>query len=206
MPFSEFILFLSITLVVSASPGPVMLSCMSNGARYGIAKSLQGMLGASLGNIFLVGLSALGIGLIVSSNDVLFNVIKWLGALYLIYLGIEMIRQPVLNNGANDKMATRSGALWLSAFFIAVSNPKGLIYFGALFPQFVHYDQPLVMQFALLTATFLITDLLWMLIYAAAGYKIMAWLKTPKHQMLFNTLSGLALIIAGLVLAATGKN
>src|SRR5688500_7260540 len=96
MSVANFPLFLSITFLVSASPGPVMLACMSNGARYGIARALEGMMGASLGNLCLVALSALGLGLIISSNDVLFFAIKWLGAIYLIYLGVQMIRRPQL--------------------------------------------------------------------------------------------------------------
>lgn len=184
-----------------------MLSCMSNGGRYGLAKSLAGMAGASLGNLVLVILSALGLGLLVSSNDILFSAIKWLGALYLIYLGVQIIRQPVLlaSEPGQQPGQTRHSLL-LSAFLIAISNPKGLIYFAALFPQFIHYEQPLLWQFTLLTVTFLLTDLLWMLVYAAAGHRIMAWLKTPRHQALFNIFSGLSLIIVGLLLAATGKH
>lgn len=206
MSIAEFTLFLSITFIVSVSPGPVMLLCMSNGGRYGLAKSFPGMVGASLGNLVLVSLSALGLGLLVSSNDFLFGAIKWLGALYLIYLGVQIIRQPAQSGSPGQSHAASHRSLWLSAFFIAISNPKALVYFAALFPQFIHYEQPLLWQFSLLTATFLLTDLCWMLVYAAAGQRIMAWLKTPRHQTIFNTLSGLVLIVVGLLLAATGKN
>jgi homoserine/homoserine lactone efflux protein len=207
MPIANFTLFLSITFIVSASPGPVMLSCMSNGGRYGVSKALEGMLGASLGNLFLVGLSALGLGLIVNNNDFLFNTLKWLGALYLMILGIQLIRQPVAAYDIDNNSPTnKSPSLWLNSFIIAVSNPKGLIYFGALFPQFITYHQPLIIQFSLLTLTFLITDLLWMLAYAAAGQKIMGWLTKPTHQTLFNIITGAMLIAAGLFMALTGKS
>lgn len=206
MSIADFTLFLSITFVVSASPGPVMLSCMSNGGRYGMAKAIEGMVGASLGNLCLVALSAIGLGLIVSSNDLLFNSIKWLGAFYLGYLGIQLIRQPAVRVELGNATANPSRAIWLSSFLIAVSNPKGFIYFGALFPQFIDYDHPLTLQFGLLTITFLLTDMLWMLAYAALGKQIMTWLKTPKHQKLFNITSGLALMIAGLLVAITGKH
>jgi homoserine/homoserine lactone efflux protein len=206
MPITNFTLFLSITLIVSASPGPVMLSCMSNGARYGIATAFQGMLGASLGNLCLVMLSALGLGLIVSNNDFLFNAIKWLGAFYLMYLGIQLIRQPVmLLNPENATAINKHQSVWLSSFFIAISNPKGLIYFGALFPQFITYSHPLAPQYGVLTMVFLVSDLVWMFVYAAAGNTIMAWLKTPRHQNLFNALSGVILIAVGLLMALTGK-
>lgn len=184
-----------------------MLSCMSNGGRFGLAKSVAGMMGACLGNLVLVLLSALGLGLLVSSSDFLFSTIKWVGALYLIYLGVQIIRQPAPPPDIPaQQVQQHQRSLWLSSFFIAISNPKGLIYFGALFPQFIHYEQPLLRQFSVLTVSFLLTDLFWMLVYAAAGQRIMTWLKTPRHQTIFNTLSGLVLIVVGLLLAATGKN
>ena len=205
MPITNFSLFLSITFVVSASPGPVMLTCMTNGGRLGLRKAFMGMLGASAGNLCLVALSALGLGLIVSQNDILFNILKWGGAAYLVFLGVQIMRSPIVleQQGALSVDSTKS--LWWNSFFIAVSNPKGLIYFGALFPQFIAYNQPLAAQFLVLTLTFLITDLVWMFIYAIAGNSIMRWLKTPTHQLWFNSLSGLVLIAAGVFMALSGK-
>jgi homoserine/homoserine lactone efflux protein len=208
---AQLSLFFSVTFIVSASPGPVMLSCMNNGARYGVAKSLEGMLGASLGNLFLVALSALGLGVVVYNNDFLFSLIKWLGAFYLIYLGIQTIRDTPVSTQAEQPVADQTNtviakqSLLVSSFFIAVSNPKGLIYFGALFPQFINYTQPLPQQLGVLIIGFLIMDFIWMLAYAAAGNKMMTWLKTPKHKVLFNTFSGLTLIVVGLLLAFSGK-
>jgi len=206
MPITNFSLFFSITFVVSASPGPVMLSCMSNGGRLGLRKAFSGMVGASLGNLVLVVLSAIGLGFIISQNDVLFTFLKWFGAAYLAFLGVQIIRTPLIHDNTPASSALSSSkSIWWSSFFIAISNPKGLIYFGALFPQFVNYQQPLALQFFILTVTFLITDLLWMLIYAIAGNKIMRWLKDPKYQRLFNSISGLVLIAAGIFMAFSGN-
>jgi homoserine/homoserine lactone efflux protein len=206
MPISNFSLFLSITFVVSASPGPVMLSCMSNGGRLGLRKAFAGMIGASLGNLSLVALSALGVGLIISQHDALFSFLKWFGAVYLIFLGVQIIRTPIVHENTPVSSArTSSKSIGWSSFFIAISNPKGLIYFGALFPQFINYQASLYLQFLVLTITFLITDLMWMLIYAIAGNKIMCWLKAPKHQALFNSISGLVLIAAGVFMALSGN-
>jgi homoserine/homoserine lactone efflux protein len=206
MPITNFSLFLSITFVVSASPGPVMLTCMTNGGRLGLRKAFVGMLGASAGNLCLVALSALGLGLIVSQNDILFNILKWGGAAYLVFLGVQIMRSPVVLEQQHGTLSVDSTkSLWWNSFFIAVSNPKGLIYFGALFPQFIAYHQPLAAQFLVLTLTFLITDLVWMFIYAIAGNSIMRWLKTPTYQLWFNSLSGLVLIAAGVFMALSGK-
>ncbi|RYY04937.1 MAG: LysE family translocator [Gammaproteobacteria bacterium] len=206
MPITNFSLFFSITFIVSASPGPVMLSCMTNGGRLGMRKAMAGMLGACAGNLVLVALSALGLGLIVSQNDLLFNIVKWGGAGYLAFLGVQIIRTPInIGQVETDTKIYSAKSVGWNSFFIAISNPKGLIYFGALFPQFINYHQPLVPQFLVLTLTFLITDFLWMFAYAIAGNKIMRWLKAPKHQLWFNTISGLILIAAGIFMALSGK-
>jgi homoserine/homoserine lactone efflux protein len=206
MPITNFTLFLFMTLVVSASPGPVMLSCMSQGARFGLVKAFEGMVGASLGNLCLAGLSVMGLGLIINSNDLLFGLIKWFGAFYLIVLGVQIIRQPsAIALNENNLAANHKQSIWLSSFIIAISNPKGFIYFGALFPQFINYNEPLAVQYGLLIIVFLLMDLVWMITYAAAGNKIMGWLKTPQHQHYFNTFSGVVLIAAGILMAVTGK-
>ena len=184
----------------------MMLSCMSNGGRYGVRKAFWGMLGGSLGNLVLMGFSALGLGLVVSQNAMIFNAVKWVGAAYLVWLGLHIIRTPVHFIEAQAITAYSSNrALLTSAFLVAISNPKGLIYFGALFPQFINYDQPLFIQLFILTCVFLATDLIWMFIYAAAGNKITLWLKTPKHQTWFNICSGAVLMSAGLIMAFSGR-
>jgi homoserine/homoserine lactone efflux protein len=205
MPITNFSLFLSITFIVSASPGPVMLSCMANGGRLGMRKAFLGMLGACGGNLLLVGLSVLGLGLMVSQNDTVFNIVKWVGAAYLAFMGWQIIRKPVNSDHLNTIEITSSKSVVLNSFLIAIGNPKGLIYFGALFPQFISYQEPIGSQFLILTITFLAIDLMWMFAYAIAGNKIMHWLKSAKHQMWFNTLSGFVLILAAIFMALSGK-
>lgn len=200
MPLEQLWLFTTITLVVSASPGPVMLACMIDAGRYGFAKSLYTMLGASVGNLVLMLLSALGLGLLVEQAEWIFHTIKWIGAAYLIYLGIQLALAPPLSIDIETRQI-RSSHLFSKAFIVAVTNPKGLIYFGALFPQFIDIQRSMPPQFALLTVIFLAMDLVWMGIYALGGRGIMRWLRSPKHQRWFNLISGGLLIAAGVALA-----
>ncbi|MCE3253529.1 MAG: homoserine lactone transporter [Cellvibrio sp.] len=202
MPLDQLWLFTTITLVLSASPGPVMLACMIDAGRYGFAKSLFTMLGASAGNLVLMLLSALGLGLLVEEAEWIFHTIKWIGAAYLVYLGIQLAFAPPLNVDLEARQI-RSSHLFGKAFVVAVTNPKGLIYFGALFPQFIDIHRSMPPQFALLTVIFLAMDFVWMSIYALGGRGIMHWLKSPEHQRWFNWISGGALILAGGVLAFT---
>jgi homoserine/homoserine lactone efflux protein len=200
MSLEQLWLFTSITLIVSASPGPVMLACMIDAGRYGFGKSLYTMCGATLGNLMLVFLSALGLGLLVEQAEWIFHTIKWIGAAYLVYLGIQLLRAKPLSMNMEAHTIRRQQLLSRS-FLIAVTNPKGLIYFGALFPQFIDIHQAMPPQFAQLTIIFLIMDLMWMCIYALGGRSIMRWLKSPEHQRWFNWISGGVLILAGTALA-----
>lgn len=200
MSIEQLWLFITLTFIVSASPGPVMLSCMADAGRFGFTKSLFTMLGASLGNLVLMLLSALGLGLLVEQAEWVFHSIKWLGAAYLVYLGVDLFRAPPYNWQEGPSPIRSSRLLWKS-LLVAITNPKGLIYFGALFPQFIDIQQSMPPQFALLTVIFLATDLLWMVIYALGGSAIMRWLKSPRHQRWFNRMSGVALIAAGVALA-----
>ncbi|HSC67881.1 MAG TPA: LysE family translocator [Cellvibrio sp.] len=200
MSLEQLWLFITVTLVISASPGPVMLSCMIDAGLYGFGKSLFTMLGASAGNMVLMLLSALGLGLLVEQAEWIFHLIKWIGAAYLVYLGIKLVNAPPLAIDT-DAQAIRGSHLFRKSFLVAVTNPKGLIYFGALMPPFIDINRAMPPQFALLTIIFLAMDLLWMAIYALGGRGIMRWLKTPQHQRWFNWISGGALILAGGALA-----
>lgn len=193
-------LFATLTLFVSASPGPVMLSCMADAARFGVRHSLFTMLGASGGNLFLMVLSALGLSLLVTQETWLFNTIKWIGALYLIYVGFTLCRaapSPI----TLVQQQVRRDRLFGKAFVIAVTNPKGLVYFGALFPQFIDMEKSIVSQCAVLSAIFLAMDLVWMLAYAFGGRILMRWMKAPEHQRWFNRVCGGALMVMGALLA-----
>ena len=202
MSLEQLWLFTTITLVLSASPGPVMLACMIDAGRYGFTKSTFTMLGASTGNLILMLLSALGLGLLVEQAEWIFHTIKWISAAYLVYLGIKLVLAPPLSIDTQARQI-RSSHLFRKSFIVALTNPKGLIYFGALMPPFIDVHKSMPPQFALLTIIFLAMDFIWMTIYAISGQSIMRWLKSPEHQRWFNWISGGALILAGGALAFT---
>lgn len=190
--------FLTLTLLLSASPGPVMINCMNDAAHYGLRQTFRAMLGVSLGNLTLILLSALGVALFLQKSPATLIWIQYLGGAYLIYLGVQLFRLSGINPGATKKF--QDSRLFLKGFLIAVTNPKGIIYFGALFPQFIHPSQNWAVQYAYLTLIFLCIDFCWMFIYAIAGKKIMLWIKSPLHHTVFNRICGGLLIVAGIIL------
>jgi homoserine/homoserine lactone efflux protein len=201
MPPDQLLVYLTVTFLVSISPGPVMLSAMANGGIYGVRHALWGMAGATFGNLILIALSAAGMALVLKSSDMLFRTIQWVGAAYLIWLGLKICLQPVDGEFVTGKASRDSGwKLFIKSVGIAVSNPKGLIYFGALFPQFISPTQALLPQLALLVSLFVVIDLISMLVYAKGGSFIVSWLHSPQHRRWFNRVAGGALMLAGLML------
>ena len=180
-----------------------MLLSMSNGINYGYLRSLAGMLGASFGNLILVAWTAVGIGVILDYQDSIFPILKWFGILYLSYLGgKEFFKKQDSGLGKLDNQhLSGTKKIFLRAFFVSLSNPKGLIYFIALFPQFVVPNESIVLQFSVLTLTFLVTDFLWMSIYAKGGTILANWLNAGGHGRKMRHLSAMLLIIAAIVLA-----
>ena len=197
---SNLWIFISLTFLVSASPGPAMLTCLADGARFGLKRCSYTMLGISAGNIILMLGSSLGLGLLIQQLPWLFDVIKWLGAAYLAYLGLSLAFSKTMPLDLSAIPAQRH-RLFSKALLVSLSNPKGLIYFGALFPQFINAEQSLAWQLVVLSIIFLSTDMLWMIIYAAGGRALIRWLESPLYQKIFNYGCGLALIMAAIALA-----
>jgi threonine/homoserine/homoserine lactone efflux protein len=203
MPIDQMLVFITVTLFVSASPGPVMLSTMANGGMYGVRHAAWGMAGATAGNLILIALSFIGMALILKNSTTLFRVLQWAGAAYLIWLGIKMYRQPIADDQSPiDAIRAKPWVLFLKSVGVALSNPKGLVYFGAFFPQFISLEYSLTHQLLLMVGAFVVIDVIWMLIYAQGGSFVAGWLRSPQQRRGFNRISGGALIGAGILMAA----
>jgi len=199
MPLDLLLTFLSVTFILSASPGPAMLSCMTDAAHYGVKKTFLNMLGISAGNILLILLSALGVAFFLQKFPEALIWIQYLGGIYLIYLGVQLFRRPMIDlTTVIDQ--PRDSHLFLKGFLIAATNPKGIVYFGALFPQFIQPPGNWVLQYVYLSLIVLLIDVGWMYSYAIAGKKIMQWIQSPQRQKKFNQITGSLLILAGLIL------
>ena len=208
MALETWILFVATAFVLSAIPGPIMILALTNGAQVGVRRTVCGILGTSSGNLLLMALSSVGLGALLYSSALAFALVKWLGAAYLIYLGIQLWRAPAVGIeapiAAAGAVRSKRG-LFLQSFFVAVSNPKGLIFFGALFPQFIQPGVSQGAQFAILSLTFLAIDCVWQLVYSVGGNRIVGWLKTPRQGRWFNRANGGVLIGTGLLLSTMRK-
>lgn len=196
------LLFSLVAFVGIATPGPTVLLALTNGSRVGVRAALAGMLGAVLSDFVLIGAVAIGLGALLAASEFWFSVIKWLGTAYLVYLGVRLLRSsgslalPAGSVGSSSGHPSRRN-LFLRSFLVAVTNPKGYLFFSAFLPQFIVPDEPQGPQYAMLAVTFASIDFVVMLAYACAGAQAIRILKANGVLWLERVSGGALLALAG---------
>ena len=214
IPFSLWLTYVAAVFIISGTPGPNMLLAMTQGIRFGLRPIWPTLLGAVCGVLIILCMSMSGLGAILKASEQLFAVVKWIGAAYLIYLGIQMWRtssNASMNNAAEETPATSvqvTSAIvqFRTGMAVAMSNPKAILFGLAFFPQFINADAPLLPQAAILLTTFAAIEASWMCVYALGGTQLSKYLASPLRMRNFNRTSGSAFILAGLGLGLFGKN
>ena len=187
---------------LSLSPGPAVLLVVAQGMRHGARPSVLGSLGILTGNATYFVVSAAGVGVVLITSEVLFNLVKWTGAAYLVYLGSRMLFTTTLT-GAGHKTDSPAAAnfLFLQGLITQLANPKAIIFFTALLPQFIDPAGPVALQCAILGITSLLIEF-----PVLVGY---GWIADKSKQVMHNSrwsrwvdrLAGVFLISAGVKLA-----
>ena len=189
-------IFVLMTFVVSATPGPNMLLVMSHGARFGLRPAIWTMAGCMTALIGMVSISAAGVGALLNSFPVVFDALRYLGAAYLAYLGYNLWRAGVPTGHAPveavlaDTPPRSAGSYYRQGLAVAASNPKAIVFSAAFFPQFIQADRPAVLQFAVLLITFTVIEVSWYLIYALSGHKLSRFLQQGHVLKNFNRVTG----------------
>lgn len=208
MTLTTWLLYVAAVLVLTVTPGPSVLMCISTSVQHGPRRALAASLGSTTAIACIMLLSMLGLGTVLASSEVLFSALKWLGAGYLAYLGLRSLLSKESNlavpNSALPAASARS--LFTGGMLVGASNPKALLFFGALFPQFIEPSAPQVNQFFILGATFIFFELLWLSIYAITAARARHWLQKPRRAKFFNRVTGAVFLIAAGLLATTKRN
>ncbi|OCO98116.1 MULTISPECIES: LysE family translocator [unclassified Ensifer] len=192
--------FALVAFIGIATPGPTVLLALTNGSRYGVKRAIAGMIGAVLSDFVLIGAVALGLGALLAASEFWFTVVKWLGAAYLAFLGIMLLRSKGTIQVANDAEGAAPAsvlAIFLKSFLVAVTNPKGYLFFSAFLPQFIDPTLPQAPQYAILALVFATVDLSVMFGYALLGSKAAAFLKRSSAVWLDRLCGGALLALAG---------
>jgi len=194
------LLFSIIAFIGIATPGPTVLLALTNGSRYGVRASVPGMVGAVLSDFVLISAVAVGLGALLAASEFWFSVVKWVGVAYLAYLGVRLLRSKgtlAIPTEAGISQQASSRAIFLRSLLVAVTNPKGYLFFSAFLPQFVNSAQPQLPQYAMLAVTFAAIDLTVMLAYALAGAQAIRFLRGKGVLWLDRLCGGALLALAG---------
>lgn len=198
MNWTLFPAFLLITVVLFITPGPIVTLIVATGARQGIRAGLLTVAGATTGNAVLVGMIAVGLGWILKTSAEVFDYLRWIGAAYLVFLGIQAWR----NVGAKSAVTAPAGHVhtW-RGFFVAITNPKTIVFFTAFLPQFLDpalaVERQLLVMCSVSVTLGACLDSCW----AVAAGLGRAWFLKPKHNRLLDRLSGLVLVGGGIWLS-----
>ena len=172
MDFPSYLIYLSISVVASISIGPSVMLAANNGLNFGRRKALSGVLGHVSAILVLSLCSASGLGAILLASKATFLTIKYIGIIYLIYIGIAIWKNKGSWAFQTDTKNIPSGfSLYRKSLLLGLSNPKALIFFTALFPQFINPHHDLLPQFLLLAGTSLINAFAFTFGYAFIAHR-----------------------------------
>jgi threonine/homoserine/homoserine lactone efflux protein len=214
MGLSTWWLFIVMTFVVSATPGPNMLFIMTISARHGMRTAVVAMLGCMTALLAMMSISAAGLGALLQTFPAVFEALRLAGAAYLAYLGVKCWRSPVQDVPDDGRATTssavqtpvvKSGAIYRQAFLVAASNPKAILFAAAFFPQFINPDIAKLPQFAILLTTFTVIEVAWYFVYAASGKRLSSYLERAAVMRAFNRLTG-GVFIGFAALMATARD
>src|SRR3954469_1600188 len=201
MQLSLWITYFIATIILSLSPGPGVFSSLSSGLNHGFRMGVWNGVGMQVANLILVCIVSLGLGAILLASETLFSVVKWIGVAYLVYLGIATWRSaPKAFHEENDN-AKSAKDVFLRGFFVNLTNPKGIIFFAAILPQFIDVHHPQAMQYAILAGTTFAVDLVVMAGYTALAAKVLRVMRDPARLRWVNRTLGGAFVAAGVALA-----
>jgi homoserine/homoserine lactone efflux protein len=203
MDLSTWITYFIATIILSLSPGPGVFSSISSGLHHGFRLGLWNGVGMQAANMILVAIVSLGLGALLLASETLFAGVKWLGVAYLIYLGVVTWRSPTRAfEEDRDDLANTAREVFMRGFFVNLTNPKGIIFFAAILPQFIDVSKPAMAQYAILAGTTFAVDLAVMMGYTALAAKVLRVMKDPAHLRWVNRGLGGAFVAAGLALAS----
>lgn len=205
MTIETWTLFCATEAVLSFIPGPAVLyvvsTAITRGSRAGIVASISIL----AGNTVYFILSAMGLGALLLASRLLFTGIQWVGAAYVVFLGLRMllIRTPAAPESSLATTPTRHAGVFWGGFFTQIANPKAIVFFAALLPQFIDPDESAAIQIAILGVSSVVVEFSVLSVYVASCRAAGRWLRAPRYSVWLMRTAGVLLVIAGVRLAAT---
>lgn len=198
-----FVFTASLILVI---PGPTIIYVVGQSLVHGRKAGIPLSIGVILGDALCITLSLVGLGTLLSFFSTAFLIVKYLGAAYLVYLGVKMIKtNSHIKPHQPDHSAFNSKTLFRDVFWVNALNPKGIIFYSAFMPQFITTQSSIPSQLILLSGTFLCLALINVTLYSLLASKASEALRSTKFTKAFNLTGGISLICAGIYSATVER-
>jgi len=199
MPIELWLGFVAATAVLVITPGPTVLTVISCSIAYGRRASIPLVAGVAVGDVTSISLSILGLGALMTASAALFNIVKWVGGLYMIYLGIRLFL-PSERTSADINISTQESpwTFFRKTYIVTAFNPRGIAFFLAFLPQFVSPNANIARQLLILAITFVILATSNAALYSLFAVTASQKLTSSGAQRFFNYAGGIILIIAAI--------
>ncbi|MEM1314777.1 MAG: LysE family translocator [Pseudomonadota bacterium] len=160
MTLETWTLYVATVLALMSTPGPSQLLMLSNSGVHGFRRALATAAGDLTANALQMLAAGLGLAALIAASASALTAVKWAGVAYLIWLGVRMIlrARPDAADGRGRRGPASLRTLWLQGFLTSAANPKAVVFFAALFPQFISAEAAFWPQFGILSATYIVMD------------------------------------------------
>lgn len=204
MSLEHWLAFVAASAVLLAIPGPTILLVISYALGHGRKAATSTVAGVALGDFTAMTASMLGLGALLAASATVFTALKWIGAAYLIYLGIKLWRAPVSTGVVNDAAEVPNEKplrIFLHTYVVTALNPKSIIFFVAFLPQFLDTTRPVLQQMIIFEVTFLVLATINAALYGILASMARQTIRRPSVQRTVNRVGGSLMIGAGLLTA-----
>ena len=206
MSSALFVGYVATVAVLALTPGPSTMLGSAHGMRYGTRGTLPTIAGDLSANALQMLAAGLGLGAVIVQSEALFLAIKWAGVAYLAWMGISHLRRANASlASAADRGEKTPRRRFRQGFVTSASNPKAVVFFAALFPQFIDPGSSLATQLAILGVTYLVIDGSSVLVYAASAGWLSAWLARKGRVHTQRRIAGSVLLGAAVMLSFKGS-
>lgn len=198
MPLDKYLLFLPACFAMNLAFGPNNLLSVKVGSQYGMKAAVLSAGGRLIGFAILIVAAAIGMGALLMASKVIYEVVKWLGAIYLVWIGVKLLMAKAdleLNEELSSKSSIKN--LFRQEFLVAIGNPKAILIFTAFFPQFVHAEG-YWLSFTVEGMTFLALEVIAVIIYSFIGYQLTKFVKEHNGLHWINKFSGVMMLAFGI--------
>ena len=207
MSIDAWTAYVGFVLVVVVTPGPSVLLSAATGMTHGVRKTMATVAGDLSANVLQMGVASAGLGIALQASATAFQTVKWCGIAYLVYLGAtRWLRPPTSIESVSSRESKSRRALFIQGFLVSASNPKAVLFFLALFPQFFDPHGSRVAQLLILGATFVVLDGTALILYACFARQIRRLLMNRDRLRWLDRITGSFYVGAALALARVKRD